>query len=150
MTTVLDHLSILLKGELQASSVYFMHYKILQHQGWPKLAEQEKKNYLEEINHAEEFIDRIFFLNGNPGFIIEKVETGHNIESILAMDMKLEQDAINNLKDGIDKALIERDYGTVELLYRMLADEESHVDWINTQHNSLKILGVEKYLQKYG
>ncbi|MBQ4874673.1 MAG: bacterioferritin [Rickettsiaceae bacterium H1] len=150
MGKILSHLSVLLNGEIKSSNTYFMHYKILQSHGWFQLADQEKENHLDEMGHADKFIDRIFFLNGVPQFNLNKISPGTDINSILELDLKLEQEAVDNLKQAIGCALLEQDYGTFELLQTMLADEEAHVDRINTQISCLKTLGVKKYLQKYG
>ncbi len=149
-TTVLDYLSVLLKCELQSSNTYFMHNKILQQQGWDNLAKQEHDNYLDEVGHAGKFIDRIFFLDGEPEYEVGKISWGSDIVSILEIDMKLEQEGISHLKRAISQAISENDYGTVTLLQGMLLDEEGHLDQIQSQYSSLKYLGVERYLQKYG
>lgn len=143
-------LNLLLLGEIKASNTYLLHYKILQHQGWQQLAQKEKENYVDELGHAEKLIDRIFFLSGKAEISCAKLETGHDITSIFNVNLKLESEAITNLKEAIDHSLATRDYGTLSLLQEMLNSEEEHFDWIRTQQSCIKSLGVENYLQRYG
>lgn len=150
MNKVIGGLLALLKAEFTSANTYFMHYKILGDQGWSSLAEQEQEGYLDEMKHAQTYIERIFFLGGFPVFAVGKVEPGRDVKSILEINMKLEEEGVEKMKEVINDAFTEGDHGTAYLLQKMLTHEEEHLDCLRTKYESLKILGVENYLQKYG
>lgn len=147
---VLSHLSLLLKGEIQSANTYLLHYKKLQDLGWYNLANREKENQLDEMNHAEKFIERILLLGGEPVIECPKINPGKDVESILEVNIKLEEETITNLRTAITDCLLEHNYGTFNLLQDMLVDEEKHVSYLKAQYKCLQELGLNGYVQKYG
>ena len=142
------YLNKALKNELTAINQYFLHSRMLKDWGISKLAKKEYEESIEEMEHADEIIERILFLNGLPNLQdLGKLRIGENVEEILDCDLALEHDAIPLLRDGVEHCEKVRDYVTRDLLQKILTAEEEHVDWIETQQEMIKQMGLQNYIQ---
>jgi len=145
---VITYLNKALKNELTAINQYFLHSRMLKDWGISKLAKKEYEESIEEMEHADEIIERILFLNGLPNLQdLGKLRIGENVEEILECDLKLEHDAIPLLRDAVEHCEKVRDYVTRDLLQKILTNEEEHVDWIETQQEMIKQMGIQNYIQ---
>ena len=145
---VIEHLNKALKAELTAINQYFLHSRMLKDWGVTKLAEKEYKESIEEMEHADKIIERILFLNGLPNLQdLGKLFIGETVHEILECDMKLEDIAIPIYRDAVEYCESIRDYGTRDLLQSILLNEEEHVDYLETQYDLIKQMGIENYIQ---
>jgi len=145
---VITFLNKALKNELTAINQYFLHARMLKDWGVSKLAEKEYKESIEEMEHADELIERVLFLNGLPNLQdLGKLRIGENVEEILECDLALEHEAIPLLRDGIEHCEKVRDYVSRDLLQKILTNEEEHVDWLETQQELIKQMGIQNYVQ---
>ena len=145
---VIEHLNKALKAELTAINQYFLHSRMLGDWGVSKLAKKEYDESIEEMQHADKIIERILFLGGLPNLQeLGKLYIGENVKEILECDMKLEDEAIPMYKDAIEICEKLRDYGTRDLLQTILNDEEEHVDFLETQFDLIKQVGIQNYIQ---
>ncbi len=145
---VIEHLNKALKAELTAINQYFLHARMLKDWGVTKLGEKEYKESIEEMEHADTIIERILFLGGLPNLQdLGKLHIGENVKEILECDMKLEEYAIPMYKDAIEHCESVRDYGTRDILQKILTEEEEHVDFLETQFDLIKQMGIERYIQ---
>jgi len=145
---IIDYLNQVLKNELTVINQYFLHAKILEDRGLTKLAKKERHESIEEMEHAEWLMERILFLEGLPNLQdLGKLMIGETVEEMFECDLESEMIAIPVLRDAIAYCEEQRDYLTRELFEKILDNEEEHVDWIETQQNLIKEMGLQNYLQ---
>ncbi|TGJ98295.1 bacterioferritin [Leptospira langatensis] len=144
---VLEILAEVLSAELTAINQYFIHAKMNKNWGYDKLASYMKKESIEEMNHADQVIERILFLDGVPDLQrYMKINVGKDTESIFKNDLEVEYLAVERLNRGIEIATRNKDNGTRELLEKILVSEEEHIDWLEAQLEIIKTIGVQNYL----
>ena len=142
--TLLNHL---LTNELTAINQYFIHAKMCQNWGYPRLAAKLREESIDEMRHAELVIDRILFLEGVPNLQrYHKLHVGETVKEQLASDLQVEYTAIAFLNQGIKTTREAGDNATEDLLTKILVAEEEHTDWIETQLELIKQVGEQNYL----
>ena len=99
------------------------------------------------MKHADLLIKRILFLDGVPRLEIDKLLVGKNVPDLLERDLKLEQQAMPQLREAIPYCEKVRDFVTRDLFSQILEGEEEHVDFIETQLELIEKIGVENYIQ---
>ena len=145
---VIDYLNAVLKNELTAVNQYWLHYRLLDDQGFKKLAEYERHESIDEMRHADKLIARIFFLDGFPGMqALNRLRIGETVPEVLQADLDLEYEACAVLRDAIQHCETVRDYVSRELFEEILEAEEEHIDFIETQQEMIKQMGLPNYLQ---
>ena len=144
---VINHLNIILRNELVAINQYFLHAKIFEDQGFTKLGALTKAESIDEMRHADIIIDRILFLKGAPKMTeYGNLKVGSEVEEMLKNDLNLEINAIGDLKNAISAAIDAKDTGTKDLLEKILISEETHFDFLETQIDLIKKIGLANYL----
>lgn len=145
---VVEILNTVLTNELTAINQYFLHARILDHWGITKFGKYEYKESIEEMRHADTLIQRILFLDGLPNVQrLNNVLIGQNAEEVLRCDLRLEEKAISDLRDGIAHCESVRDFPSRDLLSTILRDEEHHVDFVETQLDLIGKIGIQNWIQ---
>ena len=145
---VIEHLNRILRNELTAINQYFLHSRMYKDWGLDRLAEKEYEESIDEMKHADELIERILFLQGLPNLQdIGKLRIGENTKEMLECDLALEMEAIPDLREAVEHCETARDYVSRDLFDSILASEEDHVDWLETQLDLIERIGLENYQQ---
>ncbi|MBK8480631.1 MAG: bacterioferritin [Proteobacteria bacterium] len=145
---VIEHLNTALRNELTAINQYFLHSRMLNNWGLLQLGAQLQKESIEEMHHADWLIERILLLEGKPHMeLLGKLHIGADSKGALEGDLMLEHKAVGDLKRAIADCEQVGDYVSRDLFRRILDDEEKHIDWIETQLDLIRRLGLDKYEQ---
>ncbi len=144
---VLEFLNEQLSAELTAINQYFLHAKMQENLGWIKVARHTRAESIDEMRHAEVLTDRILFLEGLPNFQrLFKLRIGQTITEMFKADMAVEAEAIDRLRRGIEYMRSISDVTSANIFEAILADEEHHIDYLETQLGLIEQLGEPLYL----
>ena len=144
---VLEVLNEVLTNELTATNQYYLHYAMQKNWGFTKLADYTYHESIDEMKHADLLIHRILFLEGHPNLQrLGSVRIGEQVREQFVADMAIEVHAIATLRRGIALCREADDTVTRQLLEEILASEEEHIDYLETQLSLIKGLGEQQYL----
>jgi bacterioferritin len=144
---IIDALNEVLTAELTAVNMYFLAAKLFKHWGFGVLAGYMHKESIDEMKHADALIERILYLEGMPNLQrLNKVKIGESVPEQLKLDLEEEHVAVERLNRFIELARSLGDHGTDSLFRRILASEEEHIDWLETQLDLIDTLGDKAYL----
>ncbi|CDH46633.1 MAG: bacterioferritin [Candidatus Competibacteraceae bacterium] len=146
-TKIIEYLNKALKNELTSISQYFLHARLLENWGFAKLGQHEYEESIDEMKHADRLVQRVLALEGLPNLQdLGKLYIGENVEEILRGDLKLELLAHPLYREAVGYCESCGDYVTRDLLAAILASEEEHIGWLETQLGLINRLGLPAYL----
>lgn len=144
---IMATLNDLLADELTAINQYMVHSEMCEDWGYGRLHKLVEKRAIDEMKHAEKLIGRILFLEGTPIVSnLKKISIGADVEQQYKNDWNAEIDAIKAYNAAIKLASEVGDNGTRDFLQSILNDEEEHLDWLETQMEQIKQIGIQNYL----
>jgi bacterioferritin len=144
---VLEFLNEQLSAELTAINQYFLHARMQENFGWVKLAAHTRAESIDEMRHAELLTDRILFLDGLPNYQrLFPLRIGQTVTQMLQSDMAVETEAVSRLRRGIEHMRGVSDVTSANIFEAILADEEGHIDYLETQLGLVTQLGEPLYL----
>ena len=144
---IVDLLNDVLTAELVAINQYFADAKMCENWGYERLAKRFRDESIDEMRDADQLMDRILFLDGVPNMQrLGTVRVGESVPEKLNVALDLERQAIERLNKGIARCADAGDNGTRELLEKILAGEEDHADWLETQLDLIRQVGEAHYL----
>jgi bacterioferritin len=139
-----------LTAELTAINQYFLHAKMQEHWGYTKLAAYTRHESFDEMKHAEVLTDRILFLEGLPNYQrLNPLRIGQSVPEQLRSDLAVEMEAVDRLRPGIELMRSRGDITSARIFEEILADEETHVDYLETELDLIDTLGERLYLQRF-
>jgi len=144
---IIELLNEVLTAELTAVNQYFLHAKMMDNWGYRRLGRHTRDESIDEMKHAEVVTDRILFLDGLPNYQrLFPLKIGETVPEMFEADLELEFAAVERLNRGIALARDVGDNGSRELLEQILVSEDDHIDWLETQLESIRQVGLENYL----
>ena len=142
-------LNKLLTANLTAINQYFVHSKMCENWGYERLNQKVRERSFDEMKDAEQLIDHILYLEGVPNMQrLGTVQVGETVPEQFSIDLKTENEMLSLLTDGIAHCVKVGDYSTRHMLEEMAKDVDGHVDWIETQQETIKQTGLENYLSE--
>ena len=145
---VIDFLNKALTNELTAINQYWLHYRVLDDWGVTKLAAYERKESIEEMEHADTLIERIIFLEGHPNLqTLDPLRIGETLKETLECDLAAEYSARDLYMEARAVCRDEGDYASMNIFETLINDEEGHIDFLETQLQLMESIGEANYGQ---
>lgn len=147
---VIDYFNRGLRSEMTAINQYWLHYRLLANWGFNDMAKYWRKESIEEMEHADKFIDRILFLEGHPNMqALDPLSIGENVKEIIECDLQAELSARALYQEAAAYCEIVKDFPSRDIFVGVMTDEEHHIDFLETQLDLIKTIGLELYCQKH-
>ncbi len=143
---VIDYLNRAIRSELTAVSQYWLHYRLQEDWGLGHMAKKSREESIEEMHHADRLIARVIFLEGHPNLQkLDPLRIGQTPKETLECDLAAEQEARTLYKEARDYCREAGDYVTMALFEELIADEEGHIDFLETQLALYDRIGDQNY-----
>lgn len=146
---VITLLNKILTADLTAINQYYVHAKMCENWGYERLYHKVRERSMDEMKDADELIEHILYLEGVPN--VQRLNTIHIGETVpeqFKLDLKAEQEMLQLLSDGVIHCTKVADFTTRHMLEDMVKDVDEHIDWIETQLETIKQVGLENYLSE--
>jgi len=145
---VIEYLNKSLRHELTAVSQYWLHYRLQEDWGLGHMAKKSREESIEEMGHADKLIERIIFLEGHPNLQkLDPLRIGQTPKETLECDLAAEIDARALYKEAREYCREAGDFVTMSLFEQLMSDEESHIDFLETQLDLFERIGEANYAQ---
>ncbi len=144
---VIEYLKKGLRMELTAIDQYFLHSRLAYDWGFDKLGAKEEEESQEEREHADRFLQRVLYLGGTPEMQPYDIPVGSNVRELLEADLQGEKDSLVFYREAAAYCESVQDYASRQVFTDLIADEEEHEDWLETQLALMDKLGEVPYLR---
>jgi bacterioferritin len=147
---VIEYLNRGLRSELTAINQYWLHFRLFDNWGLKDLGKKWRAESIEEMQHADKFVDRILFLEGFPNLqVLDPLRIGQDIKEIMESDLAAEQEARALYQEAATYCISVGDYVSKNLFEELMKDEEGHIDFLEEQLDLIARIGVELYAQRH-
>ena len=144
---VVDRLNAILTIDLTAINQYFVQSEMVRNWGFQRTAERLREVSMDEMRDAQRLVQHILYLEGLPNLQrLGSIKVGESVAENLQLDLDSEVSALETLAEAIAHCEQVGDFGTREILEDMVREEEEHVDWLETQQETIRQVGIEHYL----
>jgi len=129
---LINELNMDLALEYAAAIQYIQHAATIKGPGYTTFIEELLIHADEEIDHAKKISDKISYLGGIPTLNVQKRKSSEDTVEMLRQDLEGEQTAIARYRTRIIQAKELNEFGTVEMLTKIVSDEEEHENDLKT------------------
>jgi bacterioferritin len=144
---VTELLNDALSYELTVTNTYFLHARMLDSWGLPKLGKVFYDLSIGEMRDADDLINRILLFDGHPNVQrLGSIEVGESPEEMLRLALESEKGAVAQFNSSAKECHDLGDHGTAAVFEEMVRDEEKHADWFEAQLDAVERVGVQQYL----
>jgi len=145
---VVEYLNKALTNELTAINQYWLHYRLQEDWGYGRIADKSRAESIEEMHHADRLVQRIIFLEGHPNLQkLDPLRIGQNLKETMESDLAAEHDARTLYIEARDHCEKVGDYVSKVLFEELIADEEGHIDYLETQIELHDTIGAQNFGQ---
>ncbi len=136
--------------ELTVTNTYFLHARMLDNWGFPKLGKVFYDLSIDEMRDADDLINRILLFDGHPNVQkLGSIQIGEDAEEMLNLAFASEKAAVEQFNAGAKECHDLGDHGTAAVFEEMVRDEENHADWFEAQLDAIARVGVQQYLAQH-
>ena len=144
---IVELLNDALTFELTVTNTYFLHARMLDNWGLPKLGKVFYDLSIDEMRDADALINRILMFDGHPNLQrLGPIQVGEHPEEMLRLALDSEKVAVAQFNASAQECHDLRDHGTAAVFEEMVRDEEQHADWFESQLDVVARIGVQQYL----
>ena len=144
---IVELLNDALTFELTVTNTYFVHGRMLDNWGLPKLGKVFYDLSIDEMKDADDLINRILMFDGHPNVQrLGSIQIGEDAEEMLQLALASEKAAVEQFNAGAQECHDLGDYGTAAVFEEMVRDEEKHADWFEAQLGAIERVGLPQYL----
>ena len=133
--------------ELTVTNTYFLHARMLDNWGLPKLGKVFYELSIDEMKDADDIINRILMFDGHPNVQkLNAITVGETAEEMLRLALESEKAAVAQFNASAKECHDLGDHGSAAVFEEMVRDEEKHADWFESQLDAIDRVGVQQYL----
>ena len=145
---VIQALNKVLGQSLIAINQYFLHARIARHWGLEALNESFYKQSIQEMKWSDDLIARILLLGGLPNLQdYGKMFIAEDVPEMIDCNLRLERQKFDILTDAVTLCEQHNDYVSRQLLTVLKDGNEEYDDWLDTQQDLIRDVGVQNYIQ---
>lgn len=135
--------------ELTVTNTYFLHARMLDNWGLPKLGKVYYDLSIDEMKDADALINRLLMFDGHPNVQrLNPISIGEDAKEMLTLALESEKVAVAQFNAGAQECHDLGDHGTAAVFEEMVRDEERHADWFESQLQAIELVGIEQYLSQ--
>ena len=133
--------------ELTVTNTYFLHARMLDNWGLPKLGKVFYELSIDEMKDADDIINRILMFDGHPNVQkLNAITVGESAEEMLRLALESEKTAVAQFNGSAKECHDLGDHASAAVFEEMARDEEKHADWFESQLDAIARVGIENYL----
>ena len=147
---IVELLNDALTFELTVTNTYFLHARMLDSWGLPRLGKVYYDLSIDEMRDADALINRILLFEGHPNVQrLHPIRAGETAEEMLRLALESERAAVAQFNAAATECHDLGDHGTAAVFEAMVLDEEKHADWFESQLDAIDRVGLQQYLAQH-
>jgi bacterioferritin len=144
---IVELLNDALTFELTVTNTYFLHARMLDNWGFPRLGKVFYDLSIDEMKDADSLINRILLFDGHPNLQrLNAIQVGEDAEEMLRLAFESEKQAVAQFNASAQESHELGDHGTAAVFEEMVRDEEKHADWFESQLDAIERVVIGQYL----